>query len=229
MTFRVVTHPGEAGQSIFAMPADPAPLNTVVVNVNGVVLAPAAYTYTALTLTLATPLAAAAPVTISVDVADVVAGSGGPATTPPPAVPGYVAPDTPSIAVNSGTNVPAKPVSLFARDANDLPVPLRASGSGHLVASALPTAQSVSIVSVNTQSVGANWSTFPSAPAALLVIVNTSGTTIEYRRGGAGSTIKIPNNTAWKVTGITNANQIQVRRLDQSNTPVAVDAEAVVV
>lgn len=95
--------------------------------------------------------------------------------------------------------------------------------------SSVPTSASASIVSVTTAATGTNWTAFASTACVALDIVNNSGTTIEYRRGGAGSAIPIPSGSARLVVGITNANTIDVRRVDTSNTQVTVTAEAIVV
>jgi len=95
--------------------------------------------------------------------------------------------------------------------------------------SSVPTSASASIVSVTTAATGTNWTAFGSTACVALDIVNNTGTTIEYRRGGAGSAIPIPSGSARLVVGITNANSIEVRRVDTSNTQVTVTAEAIVV
>lgn len=89
----------------------------------------------------------------------------------------------------------------------------------------LPSA--ITILTVQTAASGTGWAAFSSLMCQTLDIVNTTGTDIEYRRGGAGSTILIPDGSARAINAITNANQIEVRRLDQSATQVSVTAEAI--
>lgn len=108
-------------------------------------------------------------------------------------------------------------------------VELKGTYSADIVAPTLPTAASGTITSAQTAAIGSNWGTFNSAVCDQLDIVNNTGTTIEYRRGGAGSTMQIRDGSSRLVIGITNANQIDVRRVDQSNTQVTVSAEAFVV
>lgn len=103
---------------------------------------------------------------------------------------------------------------------------LTLTGARLQVAAGFPEVGSVSIIAVQTAETGTNYSAFASTVCTALDIVNNSGTTIEYRRGGAGETIRIPNGAARLVLGITNANQIDVRRVDVSNTQVTVRAEA---
>jgi|GEM_PF-3252944 hypothetical protein len=90
----------------------------------------------------------------------------------------------------------------------------------------LPVATSATIMSVTTAAVGANWTAFAAQACTSLDLVNNSGTTIEYRRGAAGVGMPIPTGSARMIIGITNANQIQVRRTDLSATQVTVQAEA---
>lgn len=89
----------------------------------------------------------------------------------------------------------------------------------------LPT--SVVIVTVQTAGSGTGWAPFGSVTCQTLDIVNNTGTDIEYRRGGAGATITIPEGSARAINAITNANQIEVRRVDQSATQVTLTAEAI--
>lgn len=104
---------------------------------------------------------------------------------------------------------------------------LPALSSGRVpVTAGFPELAIVGIVSVQTAAVGTDYAAFASTACTALDIVNNTGTAIEYRRGGAGETIEIPNGAARLILGITNANQIDVRRVDTSNTQVTVRAEA---
>ena len=85
-----------------------------------------------------------------------------------------------------------------------------------------------SIISVQTANPGTGWVTFPSTAGDTLDIQNSTGTDIEYRLGGAGSAIRIPDGFGREVDIVANANEIQVRRVDQTNTQVTVVAEATV-
>lgn len=84
----------------------------------------------------------------------------------------------------------------------------------------------VTIVEVATAAIGANYTAFASTPCWQLEIVNNTGTALEYKRGAAGLALTILTGTIKKIKGITDANQISVRRVDQSVTPVTVEAEA---
>lgn len=96
------------------------------------------------------------------------------------------------------------------------------------VMSSIPSVTSATNLSVTTAATGATYTSFSSQACTALDIVNNSGTTIEYRRGGAGVAVQIPTGAARMVIGITNANQIDVRRTDTSNAQVTVTAEAFV-
>ena len=95
--------------------------------------------------------------------------------------------------------------------------------------SSVPTAASATILTLTTAATGTDWTAFGSTACVALDIVNNTGTTIEYRRGGAGNTIPILSGSSRMIVGITNANSIEVRRVDTSNTQVTVTAEALVV
>jgi hypothetical protein len=124
-------------------------------------------------------------------------------------------------------------------EANPLPVAVVSGGgsSGGLtdaqlrasrvpVSSSVPTAGASTILALTTAATGTNFTAFSDAACIALDIVNNTGVTIEYRRGGAGVAMQIPPDAARMVIGITNANQISVRRTDTSNTQVTIQAEA---
>jgi hypothetical protein len=93
----------------------------------------------------------------------------------------------------------------------------------------VPGAVSATIMSLTTAATGTNWTAFSSQTCQSLDIVNTSSVAIEYRRGGAGSAMTILSGSSRLVVGITNANQIEVRRVDTSNTQITIPAEAIVI
>jgi hypothetical protein len=95
--------------------------------------------------------------------------------------------------------------------------------------SSVPGAVSATILSLTTAATGANYTTFATTTCQSLDIVNTSSVAIEYRRGGAGNAMTILSGSSRLVVGITDANQIAVRRVDQSNTQITIPAEAIVI
>ena len=90
----------------------------------------------------------------------------------------------------------------------------------------LPVVSSAVILSVTTDASGTGWVSFGASPCTHLDLVNTSAVSIEYRRGGVGSSMPIPAGAARLVSGIADASDISVRRVDQSTTPVTLSAEA---
>lgn len=94
------------------------------------------------------------------------------------------------------------------------------------VSSSVPTTGSGTILSLTTATTGGSYTAFANTPCIALDIVNNTGTTIEYRRGATGTAMQIPTGSARMVIGITNANQIDIRRTDASNTQVTLQAEA---
>lgn len=93
----------------------------------------------------------------------------------------------------------------------------------------VPYASSVTILSAQTNATGTNWTAFGSAVCTAIDITNNTGIDIEYRRNGAGTTYPIPAKTARLIIGISNANQIEIRRIDQNNNQITIYAEAIAV
>lgn len=79
-------------------------------------------------------------------------------------------------------------------------------------------------VSVQTNADGTTFTAFASRIAKRLVIANNTGTDIEFRQGGSGVSITIPNGTNFELYGFDNISNIQVRRADTSTTQVTVTA-----
>jgi hypothetical protein len=101
--------------------------------------------------------------------------------------------------------------------------------SGNPIPASVPNANSVTIMSVTTAATGTNYTAFSSQTCNSLDIVNTSSVAIEYRRGATGNAMTILSGSSRLVVGITNANQIDVRRVDTSNTQITVPAEAITI
>lgn len=89
------------------------------------------------------------------------------------------------------------------------------------------TYSTVTPLSLATSNPGSGFAQFGTQACTSLDLVNNTGTTLEYRRGGSGTIfIPVPPGTSRLIQGIANANQIYVRRVDQSNTVVTTVAEA---
>lgn len=79
-------------------------------------------------------------------------------------------------------------------------------------------------ISVQTAATGTNYTAFASQVCKQLTLSNQSGVTIEVRQGAAGVALQIPTGTFYTFFGITNSNQLDVRRVDTSNTQVTITA-----
>jgi hypothetical protein len=99
------------------------------------------------------------------------------------------------------------------------------SSVGKVVAS-LPTSASGVILALSTNASGATFNTFASQTCTQLRVSNNTGTTIEFRIGGTGIAMPIFNGKYYLITGITDASSVGIRRTDQVNTPVTVQAHA---
>jgi hypothetical protein len=114
----------------------------------------------------------------------------------------------------------------YIKDDGSGPYAFDTAGDAFLIAgSSLPTSGTAGITSAQTNATGTNWTAFASQACSQLDLVNISGTTIEYRRNATGTAMPIPTGSSRLVIGITNANQVDIRRVDQSNTQVTVNAE----
>ena len=94
------------------------------------------------------------------------------------------------------------------------------------VRSSVAQAASGTIITVQTAANGTSFATFGSQACTALDIINNTGFTLEIQRGGAGSVLTLLTGQARLMVGITNANQIGVRRSDQSTAQITVTAEA---
>jgi hypothetical protein len=79
-------------------------------------------------------------------------------------------------------------------------------------------------LSVTTSATGTNWTAFASQACKQLTICNDTGTNLEFRQGGAGAGMRVLDGTYYTFFGLTNANQLEVRRVDTSNTQVTATA-----
>jgi hypothetical protein len=98
----------------------------------------------------------------------------------------------------------------------------------NVVSAAVGAVASASITSVQTSATGANWVAFSSSACDAMDFYNGTGTTLEYRRGATGTAFQIPSGVSRLIVAISNANQIDVRRVDQSNSQVTAYAERLV-
>ena len=104
--------------------------------------------------------------------------------------------------------------------------PLPMSNGSIVVAVTIPQPTLNKILSVTTAIVGANFTAFPSYACTNLLITNYTDLAFDFLRGGVGDYLTIPALQSYNFTGLTNANQISIRRNDESNTPATLNSEA---
>jgi hypothetical protein len=114
-------------------------------------------------------------------------------------------------------------VTLGADGVNDGDVSV-----GNPMPVSVPLAVSATILTLTTAATGTNWTAFGSSACDALDLTNSTSVAIEYRRGGAGNGMQVLSGASRLIVGISNANQIEVRRVDTSNTQVTIQAEALV-
>ena len=79
-------------------------------------------------------------------------------------------------------------------------------------------------LAAQTAATGTNWTAFAGQECRRLTLANNAGTTVEFRQGGAGAAVPVFAGSYFVIEGVTNANQIAVKRTDSSNTQVTVAA-----
>lgn len=79
-------------------------------------------------------------------------------------------------------------------------------------------------IDVATDAEGSNWATFASQGCRQLTIANNTGVALEFRTGGQGDAMPIFNATYYTIYGLANCADVSVRRIDQADTPVNVQA-----
>ena len=124
--------------------------------------------------------------------------------------------------LNSGAIV--SPDSSFTKeDIEDLIASCMSGGSSE-PSDVTPSMSTGGNLSVQTAATGTNWTAFASQECKQLTISNDTGTKLEVRQNGAGVGLRIMDNTYYTFFGLTNTNQLSVRRVDTSNTQVTATA-----
>jgi hypothetical protein len=78
--------------------------------------------------------------------------------------------------------------------------------------------------SAQTSATGATYVPFASQVCSQLTLFNNTAAAIDVQQGGTGAAVSVPVGASFTFVGITNANQLGVRRTDVSNTQVTVGA-----
>lgn len=76
--------------------------------------------------------------------------------------------------------------------------------------------------SVTTAVVGTNWTALSALAGWAVTFVNNTGTDLEVRKGGAGAYVPVYDGSYFTFDGLTDASNLEVRRIDTSNTQVTV-------
>lgn len=90
----------------------------------------------------------------------------------------------------------------------------------------IPVTTSNANLSITTDVTGVAWTLFASQACTSLEIDNQTGAIIEYQRNGAGTGMQITPGSTRTIVGITNANQIGIRRVDQGTTQLTFGVSA---
>jgi len=79
-------------------------------------------------------------------------------------------------------------------------------------------------ISVTSSATGSVYVPLASQTCKQLTVSNQTGVLLEFQQGGSGTGLQIPNGAFYTFFGLSNTNQIAIRRVDQSNTQVTVTA-----
>jgi ABC-type phosphate transport system substrate-binding protein len=101
---------------------------------------------------------------------------------------------------------------------NDDGDPIPVSGS------VTPVMVSAGHLSVTTSGTGSTYVAFSSQACKQLTISNDSGVSLEVQQGGSGVGFVVQDGTYYAFYGISNADQLSVRRKDVSGTQVTISA-----
>ena len=88
----------------------------------------------------------------------------------------------------------------------------------------IPSMASGGNTSAQTAATGTNWVAFAAQACKRLTLANNTGAKVEFRQGGAGVGDVVFDGGYFVIEGVTNASQVEVRRVDTSNTQVTIAA-----
>ncbi|MGV3659797.1 MAG: hypothetical protein ACO1TE_06425 [Prosthecobacter sp.] len=81
-------------------------------------------------------------------------------------------------------------------------------------------------IQLTTHATGTNFTAFPDTPGNVVTVVNHTGTSLTFQHvadADEGEFV-LPNGMAYAFRGLSNANQLRVKRTDESNTPVTLES-----
>lgn len=79
-------------------------------------------------------------------------------------------------------------------------------------------------LSVNSDPDGTTFVTFPAQACTQLTVINDTNFSFEVRQGGAGVAVPVLAQSSFTFFGVTNANQLSVRRKDNEPEVVGIYA-----
>lgn len=87
---------------------------------------------------------------------------------------------------------------------------------------AVPKMNNGGNASAQSSATGANFVALAAQACSQITFLNNTGTAVEVRQGGAGVAIPVIDQTYFTLYGLTNANQLEIRRVDQDNAQVTI-------
>lgn len=88
----------------------------------------------------------------------------------------------------------------------------------------VPAMSSAGHVAAVTAATGSNWTAFGNNACKQLSVSNQTGTSLEFRQGGSGTGFPVPSGMFFTFYGLTNSNNLEVRRVDTLGTQVTINA-----
>jgi hypothetical protein len=127
------------------------------------------------------------------------------------------------VAAGAAGTIPAQ-LRRLTTDISALLAAIIAGFADTTATAVIPAMGSAGNLSLITNATGTTYTAFGSQACKQLTIENNTGTDIEVRYGAVGVAFPIPNGKAHTFYGLTNASNLDVRRIDTSNTQVTVKA-----
>lgn len=78
--------------------------------------------------------------------------------------------------------------------------------------------------SIQTAADGTSFVTLPAMLCSAVHVLNLTGTALSFKRGSAAEAFVLPASAGYTFRGITNANQLAVKRTDESATRVTLNS-----
>lgn len=162
------------------------------------------------------------PVPVAVDASGAINGGGGGGTTTVTGIGGAADPAAPSGGGNGELIAQSKRANI-TQESILSQLSVLTSIDNKIKGKAV----SASLDSVTTSATGATFVPLPAGVCTEVALINTMPITtdIEIRRGSAGETFPLPAGSSTLMESLTNSSELEIRRFDQSNTPVVMKFE----